>query len=175
MPEEAPPEPLGIDSLPTPPIPAELADPSTSQEDDYVKRLAEMTPAKRNIHLYERQIAALSADKTIMLEEKRQLTAERRVLTKYSHDVAAHYGYLAQAHHDLKSTLGFGALLLAAGGALISVAGALSESFWKVPAFWIGLTSFAWGFVKSIFSYFHTKPLVEINPAELKLPRVDVD
>lgn len=148
---------LNIESVTVPPAPPDAPDDFTRAEQGYIDQLASMPPQRRNVHLYERQAAAIEADRQRLLAE---VAACRRTLD----GLRPAYASLDQACGDMRGVLGIATLAMTIGGVLISIAGAISDETWKPKSLWGGIGLSACGLLASLHGLFFIRTKQRFDP-----------
>jgi len=141
-------------AVPPPEVPDDLA----AQEERDAGAIADMTPAKRNIILYERAISSLEKQCALFNKEKAQIHETHTDNLKRLDTLVSSHAALEQAYRDARATNGLAALAMLLGWAAISAAGAISEANWKLGLFWGGVAFFAAGFVFAVQTHFRNSP-----------------
>lgn len=155
-----PQEPIDLDAVREPATPPpEAPDERTEQEriaeleESESERLTRMakSPAYRSIVVAERENKRLS-------EQLRDTNAELCRLHQEIEKQGPQLALLRQAFHDLKGNFSIAALLMTAGGVLVSIAGAISDATWKPAILYGGVTAFSIGFLFTVFTFLWVRP-----------------
>ncbi len=155
-----PQEPIDLDAVREPATPPpEAPDERTEQEriaereDSESDRLTRMakSAAYRSIVVAERENKRLS-------DQLRYANAELQRLHQQIEQQGPQHALLRQAFHDLKGNFSIAALLMTAGGILVSIAGAISDATWKPITLYGGITTFFIGFLFTLFTFWWVRP-----------------
>ncbi len=155
-----PQEPIDLDAVREPATPPlEAPDERTEQEriaereDSESDRLTRMakSAAYRSIVVAERENKRLS-------DQLRNANAELQRLHQQIEQQGPQHALLRQAFHDLKGNFSIAALLMTAGGILVSIAGAISDATWKPITLYGGITTFLIGLLFTLFTFWWVRP-----------------
>lgn len=148
--------PLDLDRIagPAEPPPQE-PDPLTIKEERKLQQAArKLTPTDHAILAKDRHVADACEEREKLRIERDgfqiEATRQARELAELSRENAS----LRQQLHASRASFGFAALAQVTGGTVVSVAGAISDSFWK-PGFLVGgILVFVFGFLLALWSLF---------------------
>lgn len=137
--------------------PSDVPDAQSADEMSVANRMAELTPAARNIHLSERLLKNVEDERDRLIEIKSWLVDKRDGL-QASHDrlqteVCESREKLArveQSHRSMKFSLALSSLSFAVGGSLISQFAA-SDPKWSFFGWGLVVVASVYLLIKSIF------------------------
>jgi hypothetical protein len=109
--------------------------------------MAALSPEKRNIHIYERELRTLRHHCDLVIQERAEIHQEHRENVQALIILERRHTALLQAYRDSRAINGLATLLLALGATSVSIAGAISDPTWKPPCLWAGIGCFACGFL----------------------------
>jgi hypothetical protein len=148
--------PVDLDRIAGPAVPpSQEADPLTAQEGKKLQQAAKkLTPTDHAIIARDRHVADACDERERLRKERDgfqfEATRQARELAELSSENAS----LRQQLHASRASFGFAALAQVGGGTAISLAGAISHSFWKPASLVGGISVFVFGSLLALWSLF---------------------
>lgn len=151
--------PVDLDRIAGPAVPPpQEADPLTIQEGKTLQQAAKkLTPTEHAIVARDRHVADTCGEREKLRRERDGFQVEATRQAREIAELSSENASLRQQLHASRASFGFAALAQVVGGTAVSVAGAISDSFWKPATLVGGISVFICGSLLALWSLFAGK------------------